>query len=725
METEEERKKREAEEAKKSGLNWLLDKLNPFSGDGGGFGLGSIFTILLVVTGVYFLARNEKVQEFVGGLFGEGGKEKIAGLMEDVNAGIAHYAPWLAKMMGIEGADVEKLAKSSDEERTELLTKAGMPAPAVAIINANSKAFFETLKEINGGNYPSGADLLNEKNIVGLLTKQPALMKQLVPALMPAEGATPTDDQKKQQLKIYASLKKVVNSSDLDLLLNATNRKNTIEILAAVSPDKTSTPEAIEANLSKLMDANGAPKESLRLLLSKMLTPDDNGELPKDMKTAVAALMADEKTPADAKSDFMNLALENPDQIAGAGNGDKLTTLRSSIGDDKMQQLMALGALPDAEAKDASFALITQDVPTLMAFRAFADGADIRTLPENLKKPVENLKKLDARYIDALWGMKNKGVTGQEAAQIQTILAPNGDATTTNDVIAQLFDANNRALLMKAHPNNINRLIYAAMPPDGKGADGKPLSDNEQKKRIKTVNFMKPENITALLNSVDQIDRVGKAMDATAAAAGDTSAPGTTMVKKVFSALVGLVDGHVEDFKKLSAGEVATLFKIPEFSSAMGQMIRGLKLPAGSKESAMLASLQKYWGTITEDKTRTKVTARNGEGLAEVLADEASAQVLIDGMNGKKPDVGPGLNFLHYAHLWRTEKTDAEDLHYYLTYDAPVKLKENGGYMEQVTKDLKAAGVSLFGGTATPAETAAIHAQYNKDLAHSRKLGKE
>ena len=45
----------------------LLDKLNPFSGDGGGFGLGSIFTILLVVTGVYFLAQ--AVQLLTAGLY--------------------------------------------------------------------------------------------------------------------------------------------------------------------------------------------------------------------------------------------------------------------------------------------------------------------------------------------------------------------------------------------------------------------------------------------------------------------------------------------------------------------------------------------------------------------------------------------------------------------------------------------------------------------------------
>jgi hypothetical protein len=625
---EEERKKKEQSD----GLWDFLKGLLP--GGGGGFGLGSIFTILLVVTGVYFLARNEKVQEFVGGLFGEGGKEKVAGFVDKASGLIEGFlSEDMAEKIGVKGARFRIAENQNDEELTKTITEE-MSAAAAQVIVPNRKVFFETIKEANGGTV--GKDgFTNEKSLFALLTKQPALVKQLIPALMVEPNAALDDKaktkQKEKKLEIFATLQAMMTPENLTTLFDATNRKNTIEILAAVSPDKTSTPEAIEANLSKLMDANGAPKESLRLLLSKMLTPDDNGELPKDMKTAVAALMADDKISADAKSDFMNLALENPDQIAGAGNGDKLTTLRSSIGDDKMQQLMALGALPDAEAKDASFALITQDVPTLMAFKAFADGADISTLPENLKKPVENLKKLDARYIDALWGMKNKDVTGQEAAQIQTILAPNGDATTTNDVIAQLFDANNRALLMKAHPNNINRLIYAAMPPDGKGADGKPLSDNEQKKRIKTVNFMKPENITALLNSVDQIDRVGKAMDATAAAAGDTSAPGTTMVKKVFSAFVEMMGGHNEAFKKLPPGEVALLFKIPEFASAMEGMVKGLKFKEGSTDDKMIRAVQKYWGTLTPNQSpdaRPKWADRDGWGMIEVLSDEQAVRDL-------------------------------------------------------------------------------------------------
>ncbi len=660
------------EEERNKGIMGFLRGLNPFSGDGGGFGLGSIFMMLLVVTGVYFLARNDGVQDFIGKWLDDdgkpgSGKEKVADFMETINAGIASKMPWLAKLLHIEGADLDLYDHSTPEKKKELLVKNEMPEAAATLI-ANEADFVQLAKDANGGAV-SADNLLNDKTMMALLTKKPDFVKKLVPLLMPVKGgAAPTDKQKEQQAKIIASLQTMMTEENIATLFNATNRKNTIAILAAMTPGKT--PEQMDKEITALCDKNGAPTAALTTMLSTMLTPGEEGAVAPDATATAKKILNDPNASVEVKKQLANAALADPEKLVGAANVVPFNVLMGGLGEQKAQEFVLIAANEDKTARDTAIKAFVMQKDTLPLFKVFADTANIAALPPEMQQPISKLKEVDPKAIDKLSEIAGNGV---DPLKLNAIFSQ----PTSMGVLMQLMNADNRALLRQAGTDKVIALLPSTLTPETKA-------------------LLTKHNLDVLLSAADVIGARAKALDTQ----GSTN--GSIVAIPVLKAFMELMQKKPDSFQTLSASTISTFFADDQYDKGMRILVKGLALPKGSSDAALLSSLQFSWGTSTPDDKRAKPSARDGEGLAEVLADEKSMQVLLEYM---KTDTVKERNS-NIAYGWANKIHGESLLHYYLYKDshAPAEIRENAVYIEKAIAAFSAAGVSLTGSASIPAK---------------------
>lgn len=616
------------EEQKKSQfLSGMLDAINPFSG---GFGIGSIFKTLLVVTGVYFLMRNETVQNFVGKLFGEDGPEKVKSFIDGISAKLGGLLPeGIADKLGLSGTAGTYLESRSDDQLRELLGKSLSPE-MTDIIVSERKAFFETVKEANGGKINGESDLTNDNAIFALITKQPALTKKLLGAM---NGSTTGGDSKTRDA-MYASLRKIVADDRLDVLLSSTHRATTLELVGTMLGTNTA---GLEAKLAPMLaDANG--KQMLRALLTEMLTPGNDG----DMGKAMGNVLHGSNVPAGVKDKALETLLANPAELVGDANLTGFATLRKALGDAKLKEFLQLATNPELDdaARSQAVQAFVMKKEHLPAFKTFADGiCQLDSLPKaEMRAPIAALKGIDAGALPTISTIAANGVDPQ---QLQGIFRnPNAKPDAGYDVkyiINQLLVSENRDLIRKAGTGNVIALANGGTPA---ATTPNPMHSMLTAGNWSWNAFATPQppsplfgihqflpqapagngiltqgNLDVLLKAIDRLDNRTQAL--TAEYQNDTPAAGAS---QVLSAFMAMADGNKEPLRKLKPETVAWFFNDPEYRGALEGLIKGLKIPAGAPGGQLFASLQQNWGTIEASPEKKRKEDKNGWGLVEVFS---------------------------------------------------------------------------------------------------------
>lgn len=690
-EIEEEKRKQQ------EGLMGFLRGLLP--GGEGGFGLGSIFMMLFVVTGLYFLARNEGVQEFVGKLFGEGGKEKVKGFIDGISAKIASWLPdgKFKDMLGLGNAAGQYLESRTDDQLNDMLkTDGGLSPDAAALIVGNRKIFFDTVKQAHDGKIGGKDDLTDDKTIFALITTQPEFVKKLLPTMLPPAGTALNEAQAKKRDELLVTLKKVVADERLGTLLSDTHRKNVLSIVALLSP--TTDVAAADAQISGLIAKNGGQvPESLRAVFTKMLEPKTDGTLPT-MKEAFDALLTDANLSTEEKKNTVKMVLSNPEPMVGQENVKAFETLKQSLGDAKIDAFATILVNPDKEARTKEAKAFVMNAENITAFKTFADAVKNPNLitDEDMRSAVVQLKSSSLAQLIAA-----SKIAGRDPALldgVKAVLMPNGKAVDAKGLLFQLMNANNRATIRQADTSSVAALIAASAP--------------EKAATLTTA------NLEAMVAVAEKIGIHAAILDG-----ANPNKPESARVGKVLNAFMDLVQKDATAFKKLTATEVSTFFRDPEYAAAVEYLVQHITPPEGN-DAALLTVMQKQWGSTTHNAQRTRPVDHDGLGLAEVLADEKSVKALQNYMNGDLLEmVGWWDGLRNYNRNPKTPKEEQENLKQYLyrENDTPSKIRENAPYIEAVVNALSKAGVSLKGDAATT--TPAQHAAYNKVLAESKQRG--
>ena len=194
-------------EDQKNAFSRFFDWINPFSGSSSGssgFSIGGIFQTLLVAVIAYVAASNEKVQGWLGQFLDEKDPttgEKIPGTgaqkIKKVTDGIANWVkgnmvPDFVK----ENFDVTEMMQNPNPEDSNVKAfLETLPAALQPVVKDNLKTLTNLVLDANkdAKGRMNGAQVkletfTNDKTLFALLTKQPALAKQIITALQKFDG---------------------------------------------------------------------------------------------------------------------------------------------------------------------------------------------------------------------------------------------------------------------------------------------------------------------------------------------------------------------------------------------------------------------------------------------------------------------------------------------------------------------------------------------------------
>lgn len=255
---EAEEKRAEEERRVASAGSWLQGFLPEFS-------FFNIILFIAVACGAYFLGRTEGGKELLGGIFGKENVEAFFAKGDGLLAG-------LAGKLGIDidvGATLKKIP--TVEKVRETLKAQNIPDPIIAVVAKDLPTFHKLLDVVaqaNGGKVGLN-DFMNDKTITALVTQSPELVRALASA---ANRATPGGAANPMADQLKTTLITIINSDQLDTLLNPTNRASTIATMRAVLPANAGiSPTTLNALITHGIGADEKPTPQLRKLLTSAM----------------------------------------------------------------------------------------------------------------------------------------------------------------------------------------------------------------------------------------------------------------------------------------------------------------------------------------------------------------------------------------------------------------------------------------------------------------------
>lgn len=632
----------EQDDATKSNiLSWLMDNINPLN-----WNWGSILMGLLVVTGVYFAMRSEKVQEWIGHFLDDdghpgSGKEKVKGFVHKIDAFLENLLPdSICKKLGISGAAASMANSLTDDEFRKQLP-GELPDPAKDVIVKYRKQFVDTVSNANGGKL-SKETALNDKSLYAFLTSDDANVQSFVNALLPTLKNTGQGNSKTQET-VTKSIKQIVADDRLNVLLSDKYRRRTIALMLEMSGNTGLTVDVLDQQLNGMLQ-NGKATPALRALLNGFLgekgtgtstaTTDQGTSQSQGVGTGEATAPSTTNTPQNGTAQStstppvqntdaqvleakINIALQSPALMVGAENVNAFNTMRQSMGDEKLKRLM-MSASADYSDETAQMAAMQKatmgDLPTLKALKTFADAAQIDKLRPELQGPIALLKTYTGD-VSYLWAMTTRNVSLEEIAKVKTVFVPESGPVNVHYIMQQLLNKENRDLLKKADTRNVSGLLVTSIPN---------TTAEEKAFRAQATLMLSPQNLNTFIAATETIGTHAKELDQRA---GNNAASVSAMT--VLNATVSLMMGDNTAFTALPPETVAAFFKDPTYSSAITKLVdakNGITLPGSM--GTILNSFKQHWGTVLQDQNRKDGTERDGWGIAEVLGDTDAVREL-------------------------------------------------------------------------------------------------
>jgi hypothetical protein len=315
----------------------------------GGFNFGSILMWGMMLTGIYFLAKSKIGQELIEKLVGNFKPETqatILGFLDTIGIGVDMTAA---------------LDKMPFDALKKKLTDAKVPEPILAVVAKDPgtwSTFFATVKEANtdakGKPHVTLSSFTNDKTIFTLMTKQPEMALALASAAknLPASADGKPSDTAKQ---IAASIKAIVNSERLDVLLSPAHRENTLRIFTAALPAGLPIrTDSLAAIIAKGVDANGKATDDLRKLLNAAIDGDASTALATTMQgmkmSEIVAIVDAKKIPDPVQKSVIQQIQKTPAAQAA------LDALSAALGKEQSAQLAA--AVQGADGSKAAIRLL-------------------------------------------------------------------------------------------------------------------------------------------------------------------------------------------------------------------------------------------------------------------------------------------------------------------------------------------------------------------------------
>ena len=558
----------------------FLGNLFGGGGDGGGFNLFSLIMPLLMMTGIYFLAKTD---------FGQGIIQSITNMLpEDWRANILGGLNAIGIDMDLSGV----LAAMDNATVRKKLGENNVPEPIIDIIakdDATFKDFLDVVKTANGGKV-TFTGLTSEKTIAALILKKPAMASALARAALslPSDGKPNATAE-----KITHALHSIVNGTQLDTLLASENRANIVTVLMAALPAGTPLSEkSLSDIIAKGIDpTTGRARDGLRALFNDAIDGHKDALLAdanQFLSTADQISVVDaSKLPAGVSRYTIATLQQNPKAQAA------LDALLKEIGPQESSNLLALLSTqgPNMGKAVASTLLKPENAHTLPQALALLDQLPELTklLPRDQATQLTQLKQLLANpaHQQAVIAMASNGA---DVIGLATTFMPNGKALSAEQSMDALLDANVRANLHKAGTAPIATLV----------------GDSNH--------FLSAKNIDAALKFGDAIGNN----------ADNTKDWGRT--KAVIHALSRMATGNPagEALKGLNSGQLAAFFSIPGNRAAVGALIKGIDTatlnPEQRREIAIL---------------RVDFDKGNGIGLGYIFADQKADQFLLTHLPGK------------------------------------------------------------------------------------------
>ncbi len=564
--------KREQEQRDQAS-GWLQRQLPDFS-------LGGLFEIGIFAAIAFFVMKIPAVQKFVGDLIGNLSPEwqtNIIGLFNKI---------------GIDMDIGKALNAMPQDDRRQKLSEQGISNEVLDIIdpNGNPAVFNSLLNLVSNAN--NGKVTMNgftsPETITALMQQNPAMARALVVAAMKGDDK---GQPSSTTLAISASVKSIIASPQLDVLLNSANRANTLRVFAAALPPDMQISEAGLGNLiTQGLDANGKPTPALR----KLLTDAVDSAASKNYDAVLADaynilgsaglvnLIDENKLTNDAAKYAVTTVQRDPKARAAY---EALATAMGSENAQKFLTVFNSGDNAQNNALDAVKLLLTKEnikaLPQAVALLNALPGL-AEKLPIDQANDLRNLHKfLTPSHITATTAIVNTGVANPVA--LVTNFTVNGQFSMDH-AVDSLLDPDVRKQLKQAGTANVAALV----------ADQNPLLNSR---------------------NLDAILKFGDALDGGNAA----NSPNTGAVMRAL-AKVTTGTSMKDAFKGLSGAQIAAVFSVPQNRAAFASLLdpkTGLvgTTPGMQSELALL---------------RQDFDKGNGVGLSAILSDARSAQYLID-----------------------------------------------------------------------------------------------
>lgn len=624
------------------------------------FDLGSIIPLAVVGVLGFFFFRSETGQNFLRGIIGMLPESWQNGVNAFVNNLFEGFAPDAANQLAE--------SMTAEQARTRM-TGQGIPEGVAQVVAPNDAGWRDFVGQVR----EAGGNIMNpvsDKVIYQLMTQRPQLVQNMLRAL-PRDGAAANSTHVAQARTALAAI--VNDPARFNVLFSEQHRANTLTTIEIAVQQFVPLQQGALARFMETM-----PAEGVRNFLGAMLNTDEaarNTALFNLVKTADPAALSQLFRAIDTTA----LQEQNPalcQMIAMGCNTQNLTALRTLAGAvDEATLREAFSVIGSGDVRRIG-TLLTENASLRAALVTFAQGVDMNSMPADWRAGLSVLRGGDATVQSAAalaqsidlpaWEQRVfGGTTNPSAADLAANLATTMLDSRMRDQLTQNNGLYHMGRLLGNYAQSApaeQREAVGFLSHFGKGRDGQDRYLNLYSLQIFFTEIGRnPDNRSS----------------------GERT-------HRVLTGLTRFLAGDREALAGLPAAEVSSFFQSRGNRVAFGNLLTNIKTDSLPREQqVILREMRQHWG--------------NGEqGIAEMLADPASVTFMLEVLSGqRKAPAGGGLpiipgmnsgiqqtlNFLGRQAVWSGMDFGAVGL-------TPV-MRENRAVIEDMMRDLRAAGVSL------------------------------
>lgn len=575
---EEARAKKEREEAERQQqMRGWMDMLNPFSG---GFSFVNLLMFAALAFGVYWTATTDKGKELFGDIsskLGEwfsGAKDWFASTFPDL---AANFAP----------EEVQKAEANNPGATKQMMQIANeLGVSATAPFDDADKApevLFRALTNPLTGNY----------------------LRDIV-----REGKGKSVDPAMQNKVLGAASRMLADPQKLKALLAPGQRANTFALLEAASPipfapgrlgafitkigidPHTGEPTALlnQTIQALLDDDTTARTQALKNLLTRIDQPTakalfegiDTAQVPAEYRGLITQAQGATK---DAQTYAQAQALA---QAAPNGVLDKLAAANAN-GPAGLLSLVA----QDKETRD----FLRSDAMAKAPFSA-SEVQAIRFIRESSDREITALSRVENHF--AAQGASFMPLI-QDLTRPQAGNKPASSATMADRVVDLMLDPQKRGLFMDG---GVTRELATIITEES----NKPTVAAAQRPYMRFLGHVEGGQAWNLNLTLKLAQRVGD---------NPANRQNPHATRNVLSGLIGLMTGDTKLAARLRTDQLAAFMKAPGNAETIGAYLRSLKVDdLPPEQQKAVRTLAQHWGNANE-------------GLAEVLADDASIRTIV------------------------------------------------------------------------------------------------